>query len=221
MGIKDLIKKSILDTYVLDISVSRICITLLLSAILGIYIFFVYRMTVNEEFFSKDFNRSMVIVSVITAAITLTIQSNLVISLGMVGALSIVRYRTAIKSSIDLMFLFWSISVGIIIGGGVYLIAVLLSIVITILLIVLDKIQAPTQLGLLVIHCKLSDLEKIEEKLKEETNVLRMKNEASIGDRFEVIYEFKSSGSQFAEFVGTVKEIQDFSILNYDRNNRM
>ncbi len=221
MGIKDLIKKSILDAYVLDISISRICITLLLSALLGIYIFFVYRMTINNEFYSKDFNRSMVIVSVITAAITLTIQSNLVISLGMVGALSIVRYRTAIKSSIDLMFLFWSISVGIIVGGGVYLIAILLSVVITILLIVLDKIQAPSQLGLLVIHCQLSDLEKIELKLKEETKVLRMKNEASIGNCFEVIYEFKSTKNRFAEFLGTVKEIQDFSILNYDRNNRI
>ncbi|MBQ9342429.1 MAG: DUF4956 domain-containing protein [Lachnospiraceae bacterium] len=221
MGIKEIIKKSILNSYVLDLSVSRICITLLLAAVIGIYIFFVYRMTVNDEFYSKDFNRSMVIVSVITAAITLTIQSNLVISLGMVGALSIVRYRTAIKSSIDLMFLFWSISVGIIIGGGVYLIAILLSVVVTILLLVLDKIQAPTQLGLLIIHCDLSDLEKIESMLKEKTKVLRMKNEMSLGDRFEVVYEFKSKEMGFAEYVGEVKEIQDFSILNYDRNNRI
>ena len=220
MGIKDIIKKSILDLYLQDISLSRICITLLLSALIGIYIFFVYRMSVNEEFYSKDFNRSMVIVSVITAAVTLTIQSNLVISLGMVGALSIVRYRTAIKSSMDLMFLFWSISVGIIIGGGIYLIAICLSVVVTMLLFILNKIQMPTQLGILVIHCKLSDVNSIELKIQEKTNVLRMKSEASIGDRIEVVYEFKTKSNDFASYIGTIEDVNDFSIINYDRNNR-
>lgn len=119
------------------------------------------------------------------------------------------------------MFLFWSISVGIIIGGGIYLIAILLSVVVTILLFVLDKIQAPTQLGLLIIHCDLSDLEKIESRLKEKTKVLRMKSETSTGERFEVVYEFKSKEAGFAEFVGGVEEIESFSILNYDRNNRV
>jgi uncharacterized membrane protein YhiD involved in acid resistance len=117
--------------------------------------------------------------------------------------------------------LFWSISVGIIIGGGIYLIALLLSVVVTILLFVLDKIQAPTQLGLLIIHCDLSDLEKIESRLKEKTKVLRMKNETSTGERFEVVHEFKSKEAGFAELVGGVEEIESFSILNYDRNNRM
>ncbi len=81
--------------------------------------------------------------------------------------------------------------------------------------------QAPTWLGLLIIHCDLSDLEKIESRLKEKTKVLRMKNETSTGEHFEVVYEFKSQEEEFAEFVGGVEEIESFSILNYDRNNRV
>lgn len=74
------------------------------SLVFGIYIFLVYKKSVNNEFYSKDFNRTLVLITVITALIVLTIQSNLVIPLGMVGALSIVRFRTAVKSTMDLVF---------------------------------------------------------------------------------------------------------------------
>ena len=109
-----MIKSSVMNNFTSDITVSRIAVVLALSLMLGLYVFIVYRMAVNNEFYSKDFNRTLVLMAVVTAAIVLAVQSNLVISLGMVGALSIVRYRTAIKSSLDLFFLFWAISIGII-----------------------------------------------------------------------------------------------------------
>jgi len=120
----------------------------------------------------------------------------------------------------DLMFLFWSISVGIIIGGGIYLIAICLSVVVTMLLFILNKIQMPTQLGILVIHCKLSDVDCIELRIKDKTKVLRMKSESSIGDRIEIVYEFKPNSDDFVSYIGSLKEVDDFSIINYDRNNR-
>lgn len=90
--------------------------------------------------------------SVITAAIVLAMQSNLVISLGMVGALSIVRFRNAIKSSMDLVFLFWSISIGIICGAGLYEIAFVASLILTVLLFLLDLVPTPKAALLLIVN---------------------------------------------------------------------
>ena len=97
MSTKDLIKQSIIENFTTDISKMTILIIMLVAIIMGIYIFIVYRLAVNNEFYSKDFNRTVALIVVVTAAVVLAIQSNLVISLGMVGALSIVRFRTAVK----------------------------------------------------------------------------------------------------------------------------
>lgn len=102
-------------------------ITILISA----YIFILYRVINRQSFYNKNFNISLPAMAVITAAIILTIQSSIIISLGMVGALSIVRFRTAIKDPMDLVFLFWSISVGIVCGAGFAVIAVIASLVLT------------------------------------------------------------------------------------------
>lgn len=132
MNYIDIFKKSFLEGFASgNITIKTIllcmCITLLLSA----YIFVIYRCLNRNSFYNKNFNLSLPAIAIITAAIILTIQSNIVISLGMVGALSIVRFRTAIKDPIDLVFLFWSISIGIICGAGFAIIAVIASVVIT------------------------------------------------------------------------------------------
>ncbi|MBQ8665697.1 MAG: DUF4956 domain-containing protein, partial [Lachnospiraceae bacterium] len=153
MSFKDMIKNSVLESFSSDITPQRIIIVLLVALVLGLYVFVIYRMAVNNEFYSKDFNRTLVLMAVVTAGIVLAIQSNLVISLGMVGALSIVRFRTAIKSSIDLFFLFWAISIGIICGAGLYLLALMLSIIVTVGLFVTNVMASPIGLGLLVMNC--------------------------------------------------------------------
>ena len=152
MSFKDMIKNSVLESFSSDITPQRIIIVLLVALVLGLYVFVIYRMAVNNEFYSKDFNRTLVLMAVVTAGIVLAIQSNLVISLGMVGALSIVRFRTAIKSSIDLFFLFWAISIGIICGAGLYLLALMLSIIVTVGLFVTNIMASPIGLGLLVMN---------------------------------------------------------------------
>ena len=95
--------------------------------------------------------------AVITSAIILTIQSNIVVSLGMVGALSIVRFRTAVKDPVDLMFLFWSISIGIICGAGLFVVALLTCLVVTVLILVLENLPASRAPMMLVVN--LSDPE--------------------------------------------------------------
>ena len=99
------------------------------------YIFLIYRSINKNSFYDRGFNLSLMGMAIVTAMVILTIQSNIVVSLGMVGALSIVRFRTAIKSPMDLVFLFWAISVGIVCGAGFALIAIIGSLALTVVLV--------------------------------------------------------------------------------------
>lgn len=153
-------KKSFLKGYAsVDITVESVLLALSITFVIGVYIFFVYRVVTRKTFYSKNFNISLVGVALITAAIIVTIQSSVVVSLGMVGALSIVRFRTAIKDPMDLMFLFWSISVGIICGAGFAMFAVLLSAAITVTIIGLDWMPVAKAPMILVINCADIDAE--------------------------------------------------------------
>ena len=119
MSFKDIFKKSFLEGFAsTEITTLTVVTALGVACLLALYIFFVYRVVTRKTFYSKNFNITLAGVTVITASLILTMQSSVVLSLGMVGALSIVRFRTAIKEPMDLMFLFWSISVGIICGSG-------------------------------------------------------------------------------------------------------
>lgn len=223
MSFKDMIKSSVLNSFSTDITLQRIALVLAVSLVLGIYVFMVYRMAVNNEFYSKDFNRSLVLMAVVTAGIVLAVQSNLVISLGMVGALSIVRYRTAIKSSLDLFFLFWAISIGIICGAGLYLLALALCLVVTLGLFITGRMASPVSLGLLVINCaSIADAEKITENVKGLTKYLRLKNKTVSSDNVELILEYKTSDEKaLEEALSKDDAIRRFAVMNYDRETRI
>lgn len=147
MGFSDMIKKSVLEGFQSgDLLTTSILASLGMAAAMGLFIYFIYRTTTRSGFYNRGFNKSLAVLPVITAGIMLAMQSNLVISLGMVGALSIVRFRNAVKDPVDLTYLFWSISMGIIVGAGLFELAILLSLVATVLVVVLDLIptvQAP------------------------------------------------------------------------------
>lgn len=223
MSFKDMIKNSVLESFSSDITPQRIIIVLLVALVLGLYVFVIYRMAVNNEFYSKDFNRTLVLMSVVTAGIVLAIQSNLVISLGMVGALSIVRFRTAIKSSIDLFFLFWAISIGIICGAGLYLLALMLSIIVTVGLFVTNIMASPIGLGLLVMNCAtIEDADAAVEALRPAVKFLRLKNKMISAGNVEVVLEYKTADESGLEKILSQNEkVNRFSIMNYDRETRI
>lgn len=223
MNFNDIIKASVWENFTSDISVEKMCIVLGITALLGIYIFIVYRVAVNNEFYSKDFNRTLVLMAIVTAGIVLAIQSNLVISLGMVGALSIVRYRTAIKSPLDLFFLFWSISVGIVCGAGLYILAAMMSLFITVVILLISKLESPIRLSLLVVNCEnLSVAEQAVELVKSRSNYCRIKNKTVSSERVEVIMEFKSKKEKSLEkALSECRGVNKFSFINYDRENRI
>ena len=223
MSFKDMIKNSVLESFSSDITPQRIIIVLLVALVLGLYVFVIYRMAVNNEFYSKDFNRTIVLMAVVTAGIVLAIQSNLVISLGMVGALSIVRFRTAIKSSIDLFFLFWAISIGIICGAGLYLLALMLSIIVTVGLFVTNIMASPIGLGLLVMNCAtIEDADAAVEALRPAVKFLRLKNKMISAGNVEVVLEYKTADESGLEKILSQNEkVNRFSIMNYDRETRI
>ena len=160
MSFKDIFKKSFLEGYSgSEIDLITVVFALAIACALALYIFFVYRVMTRKTFYSKSFNISLAGVTVITSALILTMQSSVVLSLGMVGALSIVRFRTAIKDPMDLMFLFWSISVGIICGAGLAQIAVLLSIVVTLGILVLNQLPVAKAPMILVVNASKLDVE--------------------------------------------------------------
>ena len=161
MGFKDVFKKSFLEGFTsMDISAGRIMATFAVTCILACYVFLIYRLVTRKSFYSKGFNVSLAAMSVITAAIILAMQSNLVISLGMVGALSIVRFRTAIKDPMELVFLFWSISIGIICGAGLYEVALVTSVAVKVFILVLDMIPVSRAPMMLVVNSSKMDDEQ-------------------------------------------------------------
>ena len=161
MGFKDVFKKSFLEGFNgMDITTAKIAATLFVTAHLALYIFAIYRLVTRNLLYSKNFNISLAAMSLITAAIILAMQSNLVISLGMVGALSIVRFRTAIKDPMDLVFLFWSISIGIICGAGLYEVALVTSVAVTVFILVLDMIPVSRAPMMLVVNSSKMDDEQ-------------------------------------------------------------
>ena len=161
MGIMNIIQKSFLEGYATsDIQIGTIFICMLCTTIIAAYVFLIYKQINKNSFYNRNFNLSLMGMAVLTAAIILTIQSNIVVSLGMVGALSIVRFRTAIKDPMDLVFLFWAIGVGIICGAGFAMIAVIASLALTVIIVLFSMLPNAKGNLILVINAVSFENEK-------------------------------------------------------------
>ena len=191
MTFKDIFKKSFIEGYsVSELDLPNIASCLLVACLIGIFIFAIYRIICRKAFFNKNFSISLIALSVITAAVILTVQSSVVISLGMVGALSIVRFRTAIKDPLDLIFLFWSISCGIIAGAGLAVIAVALSIIIALILIIFNVIPAGKGQKLLLVSTTDTDSEKaLVEAAKKLCRRVTVRSRSVTADQLDLIME--------------------------------
>ena len=143
-----------------DMSWEDILLNIVLAAVLVFFIFLSYAISHRGTIYSRKFNASLVILAVLTGTVMTVIGNNIALSLGMVGALSIVRFRTAIKDPMDLLFLFWSIGVGIICGAGLYSVAIVGSLVVTVVLLVLSLTPVVRAPFLLVVNGEDEELEK-------------------------------------------------------------
>ena len=158
----NIFKKSFLEGFgSTSLNTYEIAIAILITCVLALYVFVVYRVMTKKTFYSKNFNISLAAISIITSGIILTVQSSIVVSLGMVGALSIVRFRTAIKDPMDLIFLFWAISIGIICGAGLAQVAVIVSLAVTVMVLILSKLPVAKAPMILVIDSSDINGEKV------------------------------------------------------------
>ncbi|WP_026497678.1 DUF4956 domain-containing protein [Butyrivibrio sp. WCD2001] len=212
-------KKSFLEGYAsVDITVESVVLALAITFLIGLYIFFVYRVVTRKTFYSKNFNISLVGVALITSAIIVTIQSSVVVSLGMVGALSIVRFRTAIKDPMDLMFLFWSISVGIICGAGFAIFAVLLSAAITVTILGLDWLPVAKAPMILVINCTDIDAEeKIMSRIKNYVNHFSIKSRNLTTTSLDLTVELRTeNGGKLVRDIIDVDGVTSANLLQHN-----
>lgn len=219
MSFKDIFKKSFLEGYAnTDITSTTVVVALLIACAIALYIFFVYRVMTRKTFYSKSFNVSLAGITVITTAIILTMQSSVVLSLGMVGALSIVRFRTAIKDPMDLMFLFWSISVGIICGAGLAQVAIILSVVLTVGIMILNRIPVAKAPMLLVINANSIEIEKtIMEIVAKFAKHHTVKSRNLTPSSMDIIIELRTAeGSQLVREVMAVEGVASASLLSHD-----
>lgn len=222
MSFSDMIKKSVLEGFQSgDLQAATPTTTLAMAAGLGLFIYIIYRITTRSGFYSRSFNKSLAVLPVITAGIMLAMQSNLVISLGMVGALSIVRFRNAVKDPTDLTYLFWSISMGIIVGAGLYDLAVLLSLFATVMLVVLDLIPTVRSACLLVISAE-TDVEKEILKVVRKFSFgarVRSRNVTKKGREWIVEIRVRKASDMLRQ-LSDIEGISSMNLLNHEGNVR-
>lgn len=153
MSIQDFIKNSILESGAFDgASLTSIALGLLTAVLMGAVIYFVYSKFYVGVIYSRSFAITLVGMTVLTAMVTLAISTNIVISLGMVGALSIVRFRTAVKDPFDLLYLFWAITTGITAGAGMYLLVIITAVVMIAMIVIFYRKQQKGRIYIAVIH---------------------------------------------------------------------
>lgn len=212
MSIKDAFKKSFLANFsVADISTYDVVITLMVALLLAVYIFFIYRIISRKSFYNKNFNISLAALTLITTAIIITIQSSIVVSLGMVGALSIVRFRTAVKDPLDLVFLFWSIAIGIICGVGLFNVAGVVSVIVTILIFVLDMLPVAKVPMILVVRGSYKDIQdEILAVVAGASKYYKVKSRNITGNQLNMIIELRTK-----EEIGLLEKIYDIAGVEY------
>lgn len=219
MRVAEVLKKSFLEGYgAVKIDVATVILCMVITVLVAAYIFMVYRMMNRKAFYNRNFNLSLIALAVITAAVILTIQSNIVISLGMVGALSIVRFRTAVKDPMDLVFLFWSISAGIICGAGFAVVAVVASIVITVIILLCDKMPVGTAAVILLVNSTDYKTEsRIMEVVEKYCESSKVKARNLTKDKLNMAIEVKTGeGGKLVEQLMDLESVTSASLVDHD-----
>lgn len=219
MSFKDIFKKSFLEGYAAsELTLASIAACLLIAALLGTYIFAAYRVMCRKAFYNKNFSISLVAISVTTAAIILAVQSNVVISLGMVGALSIVRFRTAIKDPLDLVFLFWAIGVGIICGAGLAVIALAVTVILSVLLWIFNAVPVAKSPVLLLVSAQgYNQEQKIMETVGKFCKIASVKSRNLNADQLDLVVEIRAADEPgLAAAVMALEGVSSVSIVSHD-----
>lgn len=219
MKFNDILKSSFMDNFaVTGVNITDVLIVMLITFIISLYIFFVYRFMTRKTFYDKSFNISLSAVALITAAIIITIQSSVVVSLGMVGALSIVRFRTAIKDPMDLVFMFWAIATGIICGAGLYMVAFIAALAITLVIYLLDQFPIIQPQKVLVIQASAKDIEDaVINNIAQYTKYYKVKSKNISRDGLNMVVEIKTKeDGVLLQNLSDMENVEYVSLLDYE-----
>ncbi|WP_276354076.1 DUF4956 domain-containing protein [Cohnella caldifontis] len=216
LNFEDLFKKSVLhlDAFQ-NVSYMDIGLGLLCSFAIGMFIYFVYKMTFRGVIYSYNYNVTFVLMSMITALIIMTISTNIVLSLGMVGALSIVRFRTAVKDPLDIVYMFWAISAGIASGAKLYPLALIGSAAVGAVLFFLSRKKIRTSPYLLIIRHDLSASDEVKNQLVKMNYHLKSKTVRK--DLIEMTLEIRlrDDNTAFVNRLSEIEGVADVALVNY------
>ena len=203
----DIFKKGFLEETG-NLTTSGFAMSMLAAFLCGMIVYMVYRSFYKGVIYNNNFNILLVLTSVVTCFMVIVISSNVVLSLGMVGALSIVRYRTAVKDPLDVGFLFWTVAVGVTCGAGLYLISILGTVFIALVYIMLVKIRNRKHQYLLIVKYDNEATEAVRRQLEPVKRVL--KNKTSTPGQTELTYEVRISADNTA-FVTELSRLEGVS----------
>ncbi len=199
-----------------SVSFVDIIVSLAFSFIVSMFIFYIYKRSYDGPLYSHDYNISLVMMSMITSLVILTINSNLVLSLGMVGALSIVRFRTAVKDPMDIVFMFWAIAVGISCGASLFMIAMTGSIFIGFMIVLLKRYRNTNDVFMLIIHYSEDAKDEVFKIISSLDYSIKSKTASS--GQIELTLEISLLGAdtKFVDKLSQVYGVNDATLITYN-----
>ncbi|WP_315459743.1 DUF4956 domain-containing protein [uncultured Streptococcus sp.] len=216
MSINDVLKNSFVSSYTGD-DLEQILLSLVVSIIMGAVIYLIYRQFFTGVVFSRSFAVTLVGMTILTCMVTLAISTNIVISLGMVGALSIVRYRTAIKDPMDLLYIFWAITTGITVGAGMYLLAMVAAVVMVVLFYIFYRNQQAGKVYIAVIHYHHDETEeKILQSFGKMKYFLKAKTVRKGLIELSVEVFCKDENLSFTDKIQALEDVDDVTLIQYN-----
>lgn len=218
MNFNDIFKSSFLEN-ISSITVLDMILTIVLSFGIGLFIFLVYKKTYRGVMYSAGFGTTLIALTMITAIVILAVTSNVVLSLGMVGALSIVRFRTAIKDPLDIAFLFWSIGAGIILAAGMIPLAVIGSVCIGVILLVFVNKTSNTHPYIVVLNCTNREAEiKAKEFLAKNVTRTTVKSKSAVKGAIELNIEvrLKEDNTDFINILSEMPGVSSAVAVSYN-----
>lgn len=218
MSFNDIFKSSFIEK-VSSFSPLDMIIALGLSFVLGLFIFYVYKKTFNGVMYSASFGVSLIAMTLITTLIIMAVTSNVILLLGMVGALSIVRFRSAIKEPLDIAFLFWAISAGIVTGAGLIPLAVFGSVFIGVVMVIFVNKKSTDNPYILVVNCSDDKSEEIVSKaVKENVNKYMVKSKSVSVSGIELTIEvrLKDMTTKFVNDISKLEGVSNAVLVSYN-----
>lgn len=214
----DIFKSNFLEN-ITSVSVFDMVLSIVLAFLLGLFIFFVYKKTYSGVMYSPSFGVSLIAMTMITTLVILAVTSNVVLSLGMVGALSIVRFRTAIKEPLDIAYLFWAIAAGIVLAAGMIPLAVFGSVVIGVMLLVFVNRKPHAHPYIAMVTCSDSAAEQaVNQFLAAAVEKSAVKSKTVTPGRIELNYEIrlKNDDTAFVNGIAGINGVASVALVSYN-----